>query len=142
MCEKMPDAQVPEEESLGFLVARMTEQTSQLVRSEVDLAKAELAQSGKGLGPGAGLFGDAGLLALYAVGTIVAAAVLGLAQAVDGWLSALIVAVVIFEIAGIVALVGRGKVSAATPVAPERAIAGVKKDLATVKESLSGGTHE
>ncbi len=79
MSDETPDPKVADEDSLGFLVARMTEQTSQLVRSEVDLAKAEMAQSGKGLGLGAGLFGGAGVLALYGLGTLVAAAVLGLA---------------------------------------------------------------
>ena len=142
MSQPGSDPTSPDEESIGFLVARMSEQTSQLVRSEVDLAKAELAQSGKGLGLGAGLFGGAGLLALYGLGAVVAAAVLALALVVPAWLAALIVAVVLFAIAGVVALVGKSKVTSATPVVPERAIEGVKQDVATVKDGLSGGTDE
>jgi MFS family permease len=136
---RTPEAKAADEESLGFLVARMSEQTSELVRSELALAKAEMAEKGKGLGIGLGMFGGAGLLALFGIGTLIAAAVLGLAEAVPGWLSALIVAVVILAAAGVVALLGRKNVSQATPALPERAIAGVKDDIATVKDGVTGG---
>ena len=49
------------------------------------------------------------------------------------WPAALIVTVVLFAVAGVAALVGKKQVSQATPPAPERAIAGVKEDVATVK---------
>ena len=48
------------ETSIGKLVSNATEQMSQLVRSEVELAKTELAQSAKKGGIGAGFFGAAG----------------------------------------------------------------------------------
>lgn len=135
-----PDPKPVDEESIGFLVARMSEQTSALVRSEVELAKAEMAQKGKGLGIGIGAFGGAGLLALYGLGVLLAAAVLGLAEVVPGWLAALIVAVVLFAGAGVAALVGKKKVAVATPAKPELAIAGIKDDIATVKDGVTGGT--
>ena len=44
------------EASIGQLVSNATEQISSLIRSEVELAKTELAESAKKGGIGAGLF--------------------------------------------------------------------------------------
>src|SRR5690242_18263330 len=68
-----------DELSTPQLLSRLSEQTSLLVRDEVALAKAELQQSVKKAGLGAGLFGSAGVVSLYGVGAVVAAAILGLA---------------------------------------------------------------
>ncbi|MCW2757239.1 MAG: hypothetical protein JWO46_985, partial [Nocardioidaceae bacterium] len=86
-------------------------------------------------GVGAGLFGGAGLVAGYGVGTLVATAVLALALVVDAWLAALIVSIVLFVIAGIAALLGKSKVGQATPVVPEKTIESVKQDAAAVKDA-------
>src|SRR5689334_11137088 len=98
------------EASAGELVKQLSEQTSRLVRQEMELAKAELAIKGKRAGIGAGMFGTAGLLGLYAVGALITAAIAALATAVDTWLAALIVAVVLGAAAGVVALMGKNKV--------------------------------
>jgi hypothetical protein len=65
--------------------------------------------------------------------------VLALALVLPAWLSALIVAVVLFAIAGVVALMGKKQVAQATPVKPERTVENVQRDVETVK---GGGTHE
>lgn len=122
------------EPTLGKLVHDLSQQTSALVRSEVDLAKAELAAKGKAAGVGAGMFGAAGLLAFFGGATLIATAVLALALVLPAWLAALIVAVVLFVAAGIAGLVGKSKVSKATPAAPERAVEGVKQDVQTIKK--------
>jgi uncharacterized membrane protein YqjE len=116
------------------LVKQLADQTTALVRQEVELAKAELAQKGKRAGIGAGMFGGAGVLGLYAVGALTAAAILALATALDGWLAALIVGVVYAAVAGVLALQGRRKVREATPVAPERTVDTVKEDVEVVKQ--------
>jgi uncharacterized membrane protein YqjE len=121
--------------SLGDLVGQLSEQTSRLVRDEVALAKTELQASAKHVGVGAGLFGGAGLFALLGLITLIGAAVAALSLALDVWLSALIVAVVLFAIAGIAALVGKKQIGQAGP--PERAISSVKQDLAEVKGRTS-----
>jgi hypothetical protein len=121
------------ERPVGDLVRELSEQTSTLVRKEVELAKAELAAKGKRAGIGAGMFGGAGLFGLYALGALTAAAILGLATAVAPWLAALIVAVVYGAIAGVLALQGRNKVQAATPPVPEQAVDSTKEDVAWVK---------
>jgi hypothetical protein len=84
------------------------------------------------------MFGAAGLLALFGLGVLITTAILALALAMDAWLAALIVAVVLFAAAGVVALLGKNQVGAATPAKPERAIEGIKEDIATIK----GGHHE
>src|SRR4051795_152471 len=90
-----------QDQPLGDLVKQLSEQTTHLVRSEVELAKAELAQKGKQAGIGAGMFGGAGVFGLYALGALTAAAILALDTAMKGWLAALIVAAVWAAVAGV-----------------------------------------
>ncbi|QZY30297.1 phage holin family protein [Nocardioides coralli] len=119
--------------TLGALVHDLTQQLPELIRSEIRLAQAEMAQKGKRAGIGIGLFSGAGLLAFFGLATLVATAILALSLAVAAWLAALIVAVVLFAAAGVLALSGRNQVQEATPAAPERAVEGLKADVATVK---------
>src|SRR3954469_1420494 len=120
---------------MADLVRQLSEQTSTLVRHEMELARAELTQKGKQAGIGAGMFGGAGMLGFYAFGAITAAAILALATALDGWLAALIVAVVYGAVAGVLALTGKRKVQEAVPPAPERTVETVKEDVEWLKQS-------
>ena len=81
-----------EDPSAGELVSRLSSEVSQLVRDELRLAQAEMSGKAKKAGIGAGMFGAAGLLALYGGGVLITTAILALALAVDAWLAALIVA--------------------------------------------------
>jgi len=121
------------DEPIGAVVHRLSEQIPELVRSEIRLAQVELAEKGKHAGTGIGMFGGAGLLALYGLAALFATAIIALDLVLPLWLSALIVTVVLLVAAGIVALLGKKQVSQATPPAPERAIAGVKEDVEAVK---------
>ncbi|WP_238384537.1 phage holin family protein [Segeticoccus rhizosphaerae] len=123
------------EASTGELVARLTQQSSRLIRDELQLAKVEMAAKAKHAGVGAGLFGGAGILALFGFGALITTAILALALLLPAWLSALIVTVVLFAIAGIVALVGKKQTSLATPAVPEKTIDSIKHDVETVKEA-------
>jgi len=127
------------EASVAELVRQLSDQTTLLARQEVALAKAELAEKGKRAGVGAGMFGGAGVLGAYAVGAFVAAAILGLATAVDGWLAAVIVGLVLAAVAGVLALVGKNRVQEATPPLPEEAISSAKQDVETVKARAQEG---
>lgn len=118
---------------IGELVQQLSEQTATLVRKELQLAQLELQEKGKRAGIGAGLFGGAGVIALYGLGALIAAAIIGLGTAVDPWLSALIVAVVLFAAAGIASLVGKKQVEQAVPPAPEQAIQSGKRSVDEVK---------
>ena len=119
--------------TVGALVHDVTQQMSTLVRDEIRLAQAEMTEKGKRAGIGVGLFGGAGLVALYGVAALLATVVLALALVMPAWLAALIVTVVLFAVAGVLAVQGRSNVSKATPAKPEEAIAGLKEDVATVK---------
>ena len=61
-----------EDRPIGDLVRQLSDQTTTLVRQEIELAKAEMTAKGKQVGMGAGAFGGAGLFGLYAVGAITA----------------------------------------------------------------------
>jgi uncharacterized membrane protein YqjE len=122
------------DQPVGELVQQLSSQTATLVRKEIRLAQLELQEKGKHAGIGAGMFGGSGLVALYGLGALIAAAILGVSTAVDGWLAALIVAVVLFAVAGILALTGKKQVDQATPPTPEAAIDSTKSDIDEVKE--------
>jgi hypothetical protein len=121
------------EVSIAELVKQLSEQTSRLARQEVELAKAELSIKGKRAGIGAGMFGGAGVFGFYALGALIAAAILGLATAVAGWLAAVIVTVLLAAVAAVMALQGKSKVRQATPPVPEQAAESVKEDVQWAK---------
>ncbi|MGB3828630.1 MAG: phage holin family protein [Ornithinimicrobium sp.] len=134
MSERMTTS--PDHASTGELIARLSEQTSTLIRDEMRLAQAEMSQKAKTAGTGLGMFGASGLLALLGLGAGVATAIIALALVLPTWAAALIVTVTLLAVAGIVALMGKKKVQQAKPT-PERTIANVKEDVATVKENAS-----
>jgi uncharacterized membrane protein YqjE len=132
-----PESQA-QSQTLGALVHQLSQQIPELIRSEIRLAQAEVAQKGKRAGVGLGMFSLAGLLGFFAAAALVTTAILGLAQVVDAWLAALIVALVLLAAAAVVGLMGKNKVAEAGPPAPERAIHGIKEDIATVKGDHHG----
>jgi MFS family permease len=121
------------QEPIGNLLKRLSQETTQLVRQEIDLAKAEMTEKGKRAGIGAGMFGAAGVVGLLALGALTAFFIMLLDGALANWLSALIVAVVYGAIAGVLALRGRDKVQEATPPVPEQTIETVKEDVQWAK---------
>jgi MFS family permease len=122
-----------EDRPVGELMRQLSDQTTTLVRQEIELAKAEMTAKGKQLGMGAGAFGAAGLMGLYAGGAITTCLILALSTAIAGWLAALIVGVVYAAIAGVLALVGKKKTQAGGPPVPERAISSTKEDVEWAK---------
>lgn len=127
----------PKDRSVSDLLQQLSQQTQTLVRDEMRLALLELQDKGKRAGIGAGLFGASGLIALFGVGTLIAAIVLVLATAVDAWLAALIVSVGLLGIAGLLALGGKKEIQQAIPPAPTEAIESTKQDVETVKEHVA-----
>lgn len=119
--------------SLGELVQDLSRQTSTLIRQEMRLAQAELTEKGRHASKGAGMFGGAGAIALYGVGALIAAAILGLATVLEPWIAAAAVGVGLLLIAGILALTGKKEIEEATPAKPELAIESMQRDVDTVK---------
>lgn len=132
-----PGGQTLSDESVAELVKRAASQTAELVRKEFQLGQVELKDKGRRAGKGVGLLGAAAVVALYGGGALIAAAVLGLATAVEPWLSALIVGVVLLVVAGIVGLVGKKATTDALPPTPEQTMASVHDDLEHLKEQTS-----
>jgi hypothetical protein len=127
------------ERQIGELMRELSAQTSTLVHQELELAKLELTAKGKKAGIGAGMFGGAGVVGLYAAGALTACLVLVLATAVTAWLAALIVAVVYGAAAGGLALMGKAKVKQAVPPVPEQATESVKEDVQWTKTRAQQG---
>ena len=129
----MAESDVSSDKPAGELVQQLSEQMSRLVRQELQLAQLELKHKGKHAGIGAGLFGGAGLIGLYGGAALIVTIGLVLAEFLDGWLAALIVTVVLFAIAGVLAVTGKKQVDQAGPPAPEQAIETTKESVDTVK---------
>ena len=125
----------PRNASTAQLIGDLPDLVTRLVRDEVRLAQAEVTTKAKRLGVGAGLFGGAGLFALLGLNALITAAILGLAAAVPGWLAGIIIAVVLFVVAAVLALIGKKDVQSAAPPLPTETIESVKTDVATVKGS-------
>jgi VIT1/CCC1 family predicted Fe2+/Mn2+ transporter len=123
------------EQSTSELVQRASEQISRLVKDELALAKAELAEKGKHAGIGVGLFGGGGVLALYGVGVLIITGVLLLDLVLPAWAAALIVAGALFVVAAVLALFGKNQVSKAVPPTPTAATDSVKADVDAVKHA-------
>jgi len=130
----MADNVTNETPGVGRLVSDLSRQASELVRAEVALAQAEMTTKASHAGKGIGAFSAAGLLAFFAIGAGVAAAVLGLATVLAPWLSAVLVMVVLLLAAAIVAFGGKKELDQVTPT-PERTVQSVKQDVAELKEA-------
>jgi surface antigen len=115
---------------IGELLRQLSEETSTLVKQELELAKAEMAQKGKDAGVGAGFVGGGALFGLGAFGALTACVIALLATALDHvWLAALIVAVMYGAIGAVLALRGKDKIQEAAPPAPEQTVETVKEDV-------------
>ena len=127
---------------IGELLKQLSQETTTLVKQELDLAKAEMAEKGKRAGVGAGFIGGGALFGLGAFGALTACLIALLATAVDHvWLAALIVAAVYGAIAGVLALQGKNKIQEATPPAPEQTVETLKEDVEWAKSLKRSDTR-
>jgi uncharacterized membrane protein YqjE len=123
--------------SIGTIVKELMENISTLFRSEIALLKWELKDSGAKLGGGAAFFAAAVCVAIFGLGFLFVTIVLGLvALGVAPWLSALIVTVVLFLTAGVLALLGKKKFAAAEFV-PKQSMDQIKSDIEMIKADIA-----
>lgn len=127
----------PDKPSIGELVSTLSEKLSGLIRDEIQLAKSEITEKAKHAGAGIALFAGVAFLGFFAFAILLAAAVLGLANAVPAWLAALIVAVVLLVIAAVLGVMGKKALERGMPPGPQRAQESVKQDIQAVKEGFS-----
>ncbi len=121
------------ERSTGDLVKLLSEQVSVLIRDELKLAQLEMTRKGKQAGAGVGMLGGGGLVALYGVGCLLAAAIIALAEEVAAWL-ALVVGAALLAMAAAAALLGKFRLQHATPPVPQEAVGSIKTDMEEIKE--------
>lgn len=124
------------DDSIAALVKQVTEESSRLVRTELKLAQLEMTEKAKTAGVGVGAFGAAGVLALFGIACLLAAAIAALSLVLPVWAAAAIVGGVVLVIAAVAALIGKKKVSEASPPVPSSTVESVKADVAEVKESV------
>ncbi|WP_117214648.1 phage holin family protein [Allorhizocola rhizosphaerae] len=122
-------------ESTADLIKKATDQMSTLVRDEIRLAQAELAEKGRHAGIGIGMFGGAAMALHFGIAALLVAAGLALGRVMPGWAAALIIGVALLLIAGVEALIGRRHFQQTTPLKPERTIRSVQSDIDTMRSS-------
>jgi uncharacterized membrane protein YqjE len=118
---------------IGELLKELANETTTLVRQELDLAKAEMREKAGKAGPGFGMWGAAGVTALLALGSLTAFLILALDGAIANWLAALIVGLVYSAIAGVLYVRGKHRVEEAGSPVPEKTIETVKEDVQWAK---------
>jgi uncharacterized membrane protein YqjE len=127
--------------SIGDLLKRLSQETSTLVRQELELAKAEATEKGKQAGAGAGMLGGAGVAGLLALGSLTATVILVLNHAMADWLAALIVTVIWGAIGAVLAMRGRDRLKEAAPPVPEQTVETVKEDVRWAKTRTRSGSR-
>jgi hypothetical protein len=129
-----------DEPTVGQLVANASKDLSDLVRSEVELAKTELKKTAVAAGTGAGLFAAAAFLALLAVILLCIAAAYGLTAAgLHPAIAFLIVAGAFLVIGAVMVLIGIRALKKAK--APERTIKTAQESVEVLK-SIGRGDDE
>ncbi len=119
---------------IGELLKQLSQETSTLVKQELELAKAEMTQKGKHAGVGAGFIGGGALFGLGAFAALTAALIALLATAVDHvWVAALMVALAYGAVAAVLGQQGKDKIQEAAPAAPEQTVETVKEDVEWAK---------
>lgn len=125
------------ERTIGTIVRDLAEHISTLFRSEIALLKLELKDTAGKLSGGVAMFIGAAFLGVFGLGFLFVTIVLGLVRlGVPAWLSTLIVTVVLFAGAAVLALMGKKKF-AAVQFVPEESVKQIKTDVETIKADIS-----
>ena len=118
-------------------LGRVTENAQSLVRAEVELAKSELTAKALTAVKGAIFFVIAGVIAFFGVFGLLITLIWAIHDVTDLAisLSALIVTLLFFLLAGVIAMIGLRKAKKAAPFAPEKAISTMKPLSSELKEA-------
>lgn len=125
------------ERPLPDLLRELSQELTTLVGKQVELTKVEISEKAKEAGQGAGMFGGAGLFGLLALGTLSVALILGLAEFLPAWVSALAISAVYGVIAGI--LFSRGKARWSKIAPPQQAIEAARDTAQEIQASWTKG---
>jgi hypothetical protein len=125
------------ERPIGEVAKNLTSDLSLLLRQEIELAKAEMAQKARTVAPGLGMFGGAGVVALCAAGALTAFLVLVFSLFLPDWAAALIVGVAMAAVAFVLIRQGKERIADAGKPVPEQTIETVKEDVEWAKTRAS-----
>ncbi len=114
---------------VNAIVAGLIGRITGVVKTEVARAKEEIAQKLKGIGIGVGLMVAASFFGFFALGVLVAAAVLGLAEVWPAWLAALTVGGALLLILLILVGIGSSLIKRNKDLKPQQAIDNIKAAL-------------
>ncbi len=130
-----PESHATTERTLGQLVADASADVSSIMRSEIELAKVEVKSDLTKAGKGVGMFAGAAVLGAYGFGLLLLALAWGIqALGLPVWAGLLIVAVLLFVVAGVLALIGK-KAIAKVQGKPARTIDNAQQTVQAVKTS-------
>jgi len=132
----MAQTDLGQERSLGDLFAELSEETSTLIRQELQLAKAEMSQKVSQASRNVAFLAIGGLVAYVAFLALTAALIMALAELMAGWLAALLVGLVMGLIGYFLIQKGLSELKQMTPV-PERTVATIKEDVEWLKQEMS-----
>jgi uncharacterized membrane protein YqjE len=118
--------------STAELVRQAGDQITRLVRDELALARTEMTAKGKQAGLGAGMLGTSGVIALFGLAALLVTVGLALDLVLPGWAAALIVAVGLLALAGLLGVAGRSRVKRVSPV-PKETVGTVRTDIDELK---------
>jgi hypothetical protein len=118
--------------SIKQIVQDIVNHVSDIIRSEVRLAKAEVRQDLVHYAKAIAFIGIAGVLAFYALGFVLLGAVYGLQDVVPTWLAALLVGAAVGITAAILFLTGRKKLAQAS-LRPDKTIQSLEDNVTWFK---------
>lgn len=119
----------------GGLIQDTIANIQNLVRSEIQLAKAELRQDAIDAGKNAGMLAAAAVLGLYAASLVLNAIVELLEEVLPDWLASLLTAAILGAAAIVLGRFGLERMRQVRPV-PRQTIESVQQDIATVRQQL------
>ncbi len=114
---------------------QVADRAKALVSLELELAALELKRKAVALGVGIGLALGAAVLAVFAFGFLLATLAAALATFLPTWLSLLIVTLFLLTVAGVLGVLGLGRIRSGSPPVPEQAIQEAKLTTAALKSN-------
>lgn len=134
---RVSDDTASAQRSMRELVTDLTEQTSHLVRTEIQLAKRELTQHGKKAGAGIAVLAVGAIVGLFGVGTLLGTAVLLLTMVLPAWAATLIIGGMLVLVAAVLSATGIILLRRNVPPTPQGTIDNAKQDLDVLKNAVA-----
>lgn len=121
---------------ISGLFADLARETTNLARTEIELAKAEMTEKVGQAAGGVAFLAVGGFIAYAGLLVLLAAAVLGLALYIQPWLAALIVGAVVLVIGGVLLMMGKSRLSA-NNLQPKRTMETLRDDKRWARSQLA-----